>query len=204
MMHRRASRVLIALALFSLAAGRAEAQQFGVKGGVNVTDIAWGDELVLETPWAWGAVGGMFLRFQPAKMLSLQAEALISQLVIDFSAEGADVKNTLTNLQVPVLVSYTIRSGSSVRVRALGGGAMDIVLWARENVSGTINNIRDAVSPWSASLVAAADVEWGRWVLDGRYIFGLTNIYQTFEDELGFPSLTAKQRTIQGTVGWRF
>jgi hypothetical protein len=203
MLHRCVSRLLPAFALVGLAAGPAQAQQFGVKGGVNVADVAWSDELILETPWAWGAMGGIFMRFQ-LKALSLQTEALVTQLVIDFSAEGADVKNTLLDLQVPVLVAFTIKSGSTMRVRALGGGALDIVLLARENVSGTTAGIRDAVSPWSASLVAGADVEWGRWVFDGRYIFGLTNLYKTFEEAQGFPSLTAKQRAIQGTVGWRF
>jgi hypothetical protein len=203
MMPRHVSRVLLAITLVGLAAGGAEAQQFGVKGGVNLADVSWGDELILETAWGWGAMGGVFMRF-PLKGLSLQTEALVTQLVINFSTEIADLKNTLTSLQVPLLVGFTIKSGSSVRVRALGGGAMDIVLMARENVSGTINSIRDAVSPWSASLAAAGEVEWGRWVFDGRYIYGLTNLYKTFEAEQGFPSPMAKQRSIQGTVGWRF
>jgi hypothetical protein len=192
-------RFILVTALMAVA-GRAEAQEFGVKGGVQFTDIAWGDEILLETPWGWGLTGGMFLRFWPAKALSLQTEALVTQLVIDFSSEGSDAKNTLTNLQVPVLLRYTVVSGESLRVRALGGGAMDFVLFARESVGDESLDIRQTVAPWSASLVAAGEVEWRRWVFDVRYLFGLTDIYHP-DVAVAIP---AKQRSLQVTAGWRF
>jgi hypothetical protein len=192
-------RFILVIALIAVG-GRAEAQEYGIKGGVQFTDIAWGDEVVLNTPWGWGAVGGMFMRLQPAKAIPLQIEALVSQLVVDFSSEGADVKNTLTNLQVPVMVRYTISSGSSTRVRVQGGAAFDVLLLAREDVGGTKSDIRDSVAPWGASLVVAGEFEWRRWVFDARYLFGLTDIYAS-EVAADFP---AKQRAIQATVGWRF
>ena len=142
----------------------------------------------------------MFLRFWPAKALSIQTEALVTQLVIDFSSEGADSTNTLTNLEVPVLLRYTVVSGESLRVRALGGGAMDFVLLARENVGDQSLDIRQTVAPWGVSLVAAGEVEWRRWVFDVRYLFGLTDIYHQDVAE----TIPAKQRSLQVTAGWRF
>lgn len=192
-------RFVLVIALIAVG-GRAEAQQYGIKGGIQLTDAAWGDEVLLNTPWGWGAVGGLFLRLQPAKALPLQIEALVSQLVVDFSSEGADVKNTLTNLQVPVMLRYTVVSGASKRVRVQGGAAFDVLLLAREDVGGTKSDIRDAVAPWGASLVVAGELEWGRWVFDGRYLFGLTDLYSS-EVSTDFP---ARQRAIQATVGWRF
>lgn len=199
MMRRHPARLLLSLVLM-LAPASAAAQEFGVKGGIQFTDVAWGDQVIINTGWGWGAVGGMFVRLQPARALSLQVEALLAQLVVDFSSEGADVKNTLTNLQVPVLLRFTLKSGSKVRIRAQGGGAFDVLLFARDNVNGTTSDIRDAVAPWGASLVAAGEVEWGRWVFDGRYLFGLTDIYSTEVSTI----ISAKQRSLQGTVGWRF
>lgn len=199
-MPRLVARFVLVAGLIAAIGGRAEAQEYGVKGGIQFTDVAWGDQVVLDTPWAWGAVGGMFMRFQPAKAIPLQLEVLVSQLVVDFSGEGADIKNTLTNLQVPVMVRYTVVSGSSTRVRVQGGAAFDILLLARENVGGTRSDIRDSVAPWGASLVVAGEFEWGRWVFDARYLFGLTEIYAT-EVAAGFP---AKQRALQVTAGWRF
>lgn len=199
-MQRLVARFVLVAGLIAAIGGRAEAQEYGVKGGIQFTDVAWGDQVLLATPWGWGAVGGMFMRFQPAKAVPLQLEALVSQLVVDFSGEGADVKNTLTNLQVPVMVRYTVVSGSSTRVRVQGGAAFDILLLARENVGGTKSDIRDSVAPWGASLVVAGEFEWGRWVFDARYLFGLTEIYVT-EVAADFP---AKQRALQATAGWRF
>ena len=200
MMRRHLARVLLAILLVGLATGRAAAQEFGVKGGIQFTDVAWGDQVIINTGWGWGAVGGMFVRLQPARAVSLQVEALLAQLVVDFSSEGADVKNTLTNLQVPILLRFNLKNGSRVRMRALGGAALDVLLFARDNVNGTTSDIRETVAPWGVSLVAAGEVEWGRWVFDGRYLFGLTDIYSS-EVSTDFP---AKQRSLQGTVGWRF
>ena len=199
MMRTHVLRFVLVIALMAVGA-RAEAQEYGIKGGIQLTDVAWGDEVLLDTPWGWGAVGGMFVRLQPAKALPLQIEALVSQLVVDFSSAGADVKNTLTNLQVPVMLRYTVVSGSSKRVRVQGGAAFDVLLLAREDVGGTKSDIRDAVAPWGASLVVAGELEWGRWVFDGRYLFGLTDLYSS-EVSADFP---ARQRAIQATVGWRF
>ena len=200
MMQRHFARLALAVVLVAAIAGRAEAQEYGVKGGIQFTDISWGDQVVLNTPWGWGAVGGMFMRMQPAKAIPLQIEVLVSQLVVDFSSEGAEVKNTLTNLQVPVMLRYTVVSGSRARVRVQGGAAFDILLLAREDVAGTKSDIRDSVAPWGASLVVAGEVEWGRWVFDARYLFGLTEIYAS-EVSADFP---AKQRAVQATAGWRF
>lgn len=199
MMRTHVLRFVLVIALMAVGA-RAEAQEYGIKGGIQLTDAAWGDEVLLNTPWGWGAVGGMFLRLQPAKALPLQIEALVSQLVVDFSSAGADVKNTLTNLQVPVMLRYTVVSGTSKRVRVQGGAAFDVLLLAREDVAGTKSDIRDAVAPWGASLVVAGELEWGRWVFDGRYLFGLTDLYSS-EVSADFP---ARQRAIQATVGWKF
>jgi hypothetical protein len=200
MRHRHVARILLVVGLVVAVPGRAGAQEYGIKGGVQFTDVAWGDQVVLNTPWGWGAMGGMFMRLQPAKAIPLQIEALVTQLVVDFSSEGADVKHTLTNLQVPVMVRYTVVSGSSSLVRVQGGAAFDLLLLAREDVSGAKSDIRESVAPWGASLVVAGEFEKGRWVFDARYVFGLTEIYSS-EVSADFP---ARQRAIQATAGWRF
>jgi len=199
-MKHRCLSLTIAAAVLLAGAGSARAQDWGIKGGVNFGDVAWGDAVVLDTKWAIGAVGGMFMRFQPAKVISLQLEALVTQVVVDFSSEGADVTNTLTNLQVPVLIRYTVVNKPSMRVRAQGGASVDVVLFAQENVSGTTQDIRETVAPWGASFLIAAEVEWNRWVFDVRYILGVTDIYEQ-EVAADFP---AKQRAVQVTAGFRF
>jgi hypothetical protein len=202
-MSRRVCSAIAALVLPLATAGRADAQDWGIKGGVSLDDVKWGEEVVLDTATAIGAVGGAFVRVRPAGALSLQVEGLISQNVIDFSAEGVELTHTLLMVQVPVLARYRFFSGTSVRVSAQGGASFDLVLTARENVSGATSDIRESVAPWGASLVAAADVEWNRWVFDVRYIFGVTEIYQVPGDEVvnDFP---AKWRSIQVTAGFRF
>lgn len=197
MRNRVSIAATLALLVFASAA-RAEGQDWGIKGGVNLGDVKWGEETVTDTKSALGAIGGVFVRFRPFKALPLQVEGLVTQVVIDFSAEGVDLTHTLTDLQVPVLVRYTVVSGSSVRVSAAGGAAADVVLVAKDSVNSP--QFRDGVAPWSASLLAAAEVEWRRWVFDVRYVFGVTDLYRDKVAE-DFP---AKQRAIQITAGWRF
>lgn len=192
-------RAIAAILLTVCCAGKAEAQNWGIKGGVNLGDVKWGTE-VLDSKMSISPVGGAFWRWKPAKFLDLQFEGLVAQLVIDLSEEGAELKETLTLLQVPVLFKYTIVNREAVKVRAHGGASFDALLLARDEVNGESFDIRDAFAPWGASLVAGAEVDWHRWVFDGRYVFGLTDLYHPDIAE----TLPAKQRSIQITAGFRF
>ena len=178
----------------------AAAQQLGVKGGVNLSYIRWGPEVVIETKMAPGFVVGAFTRLKPFKGLDLQIEGLVSQLIIDVNVEDIVLTNTLTVVEVPVLVRYKLVSGRRLTVRAQGGAAFGLAVMARENVNGQKSDIKDAVAPWGASLVAAAEVEWGRrWVFDARYVFGLTDIYES-QVAIDFP---ARNQSVQVTAGFK-
>ena len=178
----------------------AAAQQLGVKGGVTLTDVRWGDAVEITTKRTPGFLAGVFTRVKPLKGIDLQIEAVVSQIVIDFAEADIVLKNTLTVVDVPVLVRYKLFSGKSMTVRAQGGAAFDLVVMARENVNGATADIKETVAPWGAALVAAAEVEWGRrWVFDARYVFGLTNIYEE-QVAIDFP---AKNQAIQVTAGFK-
>jgi hypothetical protein len=189
-----------AMLVTACVAGRAEAQGWGIKGGVNLGDVQWGSQVILDTKMSISPVGGAFWRWKPAKFLDLQIEGLVSQLVIDFSEEGSELKHVLTYAQAPVVWKYTIVHGETVQVRAHGGASFDFVVLAKDDVNGEKNDIKDTVAPWMASLVAGAEVDWHRWVFDVRYLVGITDIYVK-EVAADFP---AKQRSIQITAGFRF
>ena len=178
----------------------AAAQQLGVKGGVTLTDVRWGEAVEITTKRTPGFLAGAFTRVKPLKGIDLQIEAVVSQIVIDFAEADIVLKNTLTVVDVPVLVRYKLFSGKNMTVRAQGGAAFDLVVMARENVNGETADIKETVAPWGAALVAAAEVEWGRrWVFDARYVFGLTNIYEE-QVAIDFP---AKNQSIQVTAGFK-
>ena len=191
-----------ALLVMTCAVGRAEAQAqtqtWGIKGGVNLGDVKW--EVIVDTKMSISPVGGAFWRWTPAKFLDLQIEGLVSQLVVDFSAEGFEDKHLLTYAQAPVVWKYTIVNRESVKVRAHAGASFDFILLAKDDVNGEKIDLKDSIAPWGASLVAGADVDWHRWVFDVRYLIGVTDIYVKEVAE----NLPAKQRSIQITAGFRF
>ncbi len=198
-MLRRIIITVVGFGLFVAGAIDASAQEYGIKGGVNLTDVKWGVEV--DTKLAAAVVAGAFVRVRPLKPVELQIEALAVQQVIDFSEEGFVVKDTVTALQVPVLARYSVYSGRTIGVRALGGGAFDLVLIAREKVNDVTEDIKQTVAPWGAALVAAAEVGWtDRWAFDVRYVFGLTEIYRA-EVAVALP---AKQRSVQVTAAYKF
>src|SRR5262245_20298627 len=201
LMQTRLARTGVLVAVMLMGAARAEAQAtWGVKGGVNWSKVAWDDTVVLDTPYTFGIVAGAFIRLTPMKV-PLQIEGLVSQVVIDYSTGGSSVKDTVTYAEVPVLWRAVTFKGSGLKTTVVGGANFDVRIYGQENVNGATEKISDAFAPWGVSLVGGADVDWGaHWVFGARYLFGLTDIYDSVI-AVDFP---AKQRGFQFTAGWRF
>jgi hypothetical protein len=199
--HARAAVVAAVMLIMLSGAARAEAQTvWGVKGGVNWSDVRWGETVVIDTPYAFGLLAGAFVRL-PLFGLPLQVEGLVSQVVIDFSEGGSSVKNTVTYAEAPVLVRFPVFTKGNLKTNAHGGAAFDFRLYGQQDVNGTKEQISDTFAPWGVSLVGGADVDWGpHWVFGARYVWGLTDIYGSVVAE----SFPARQRGFQFTAGWKF
>ena len=202
-MRRSLTSILVCL-VFALAfAERAAAQSFGygAKGGISFTTQKFEEKQTLLSPSAeMGWVAGGLDRQNLFWSLELQVEALYAQRRTSFSDTVTD---TLTYLEVPILLRYPVFGPPSWRVHVVGGVVWSHLLEAREEVgsftSGAGDDIADKLEPNETAASIGADVQFKRrWVADFRYLYGLSEVYRSG------PPFVAKQRGFEITVSYRF
>ena len=174
-------------------AGPAAAQTWGVKGGLNLSDVALED---FDTSAEPSAVAGGFFRLPFIFGLQIQVEGLVAQRRVTFDDS---VRDELNYLEVPMLARYRVFSVGGRPVHALGGGVLAFRLSAKEVFSGgESEDVKDSYEPIDFGVSVGGEVALTRhWLVDVRYVFGVANIYN-------IPGFEAKFRTWQVTVGYGF
>jgi len=114
-------------------------------------------------------------------------------------AFGPDITDTITYIEVPVVARYAFVRGEGMTIRALGGGSMGFRIAASESVVGDSSSVKDAYKPFEFAMVFGGQVEWkNRWVFEGRYLFGLSDVY-----DVTIGGMETSQRGFQILVGYR-
>jgi hypothetical protein len=192
-----AAGVLTGLAL--LAAGEpASAQSLWVKGGINLSTVRFSppEEVGVDVSGEVGPTVGAALTFKDAARLSYE---LGGQLSIRRVAFGPDVTDTITYIEVPALARYAFVRGEGLTIRAVGGGSMGFRIAASESVGGDSSSVTDSYKPFDFAVVIGAQAEWKtRWVFEGRYLFGLSDVY-----DVTVGGFETSQRGFQILVGYR-
>jgi hypothetical protein len=177
----------------------ASGQSIWVKGGINLStvNVSPPEELGVDVSGDVGLTAGAALGFRDATALGFE---LGGQLSIRRVAFGSDIKDTITYIEVPAVARYAFVRGEGTTIRALGGGSMGFRIAASQSVLGESYSVKDAYKPFEFALVVGAQAEWkNRWMFEGRYLFGLSDVY-----EVTVGGLDTSQRGFQILVGYRF
>lgn len=187
---RRSLIAAVWLAANLAIAGRANAQTWGVKGGLNLANIDFQD---LKTSATSSAVAGAFVRLGLIG-IPLQIEGLFAQRRISFED---NIRDDLNFFELPVLARYRVATGRGGQaIHILGGGVLGARLSAHEVINDQSEDIKELYKPIEFGLAVGGEVTLSRhWLVDARYVFGLTNAYDD-------PNFEAKFRTFQLTVGY--
>jgi len=191
-------RVVAGAALILLSAAPAIAQGFGYggKAGMNLFTVSFEQDDSIAVSAKPAIVAGGFITIGLGSRLSVEVDGYYSERKFRF-AEG-DIVDTLSYIELPMLARFRIVTKEGWNVAAVGGAAVSFLQKAKETISGTAYDIKDAVSSTETSGVIGAQVQVGRrLVFDVRYLLGFTDVYAA-ED---FP---AKSRGFQITGGYRF
>lgn len=204
-------RVVLALCLLLVLAGPAAAQQrqWGVKVGPVFTAIEVEPEDADYGMRVAATLGG-FLVLPRTDRFALQLEALYtgrggkasSPLVI----ETLTVK--LDYIEFPVLARFTATRSASRSFFLFGGVAPALKLNAKVESGTTVTGQTYGASidadedyeMFDVAAIAGAGLDIGEYVvIDGRYSWGLMNVYKNPEVDA-----TVKNRAFAFTVGFRF
>lgn len=213
-MHRFiVGTVAVALALFAAGPLTAQDWYLGVEGGLNISDLdVEEEELDSETGLRIGAV----LRhdFAPEGLFGLQTGVAYSQKGASDEVDGGELAIELDYIEVPLLLTVNVPTGSSVRPRVYAGP--QVAFEASCSLVGTdgtttidvdcdaseLDELGFETKSTDFSLLFGGGLEVaagpGVVTFDGRYDLGLTNI----NDSPGVDQVDVKNRNIQLSVGY--
>jgi hypothetical protein len=210
MRHRLFPALLFVLLIPAMASAQAQprAVTFGVKAGASLSTLSLGDPSLTPTALT-NPVIGAFVTFRICRQLAIQPEVLYARrgATID---EGAGIlafteTERITYLAVPVFARLsfggTAREGH-IRPYVLAGPEFGFRLKATETgeILGAGTGTEDVLENYRRTdigLAVGAGVEIARFLVEGRYTLGLTNI-----DATGVSTL--KNRVFAILAGVRF
>jgi hypothetical protein len=201
---RSAVLVLVMLLACGGTAFGQQSASFGVKAGVNFANLNFeGDEDDAELDSRTRFVGGLFVVVPANSQFALQAEALFSQKGAKAEEEGFSSRISLNYIDIPVLARFSTPASSGASFHVFAGPSFSFKTSAEatsefEGEEET-EDLDEQVKGFDLGLVLGAGVEFGRFVLDGRYTWGMTDIND--EEEEG---LKVKTRTFAIMAGFRF
>ena len=189
----------LTLAASLLTPAVARAQAFGAKGGVTFVHIVHqpSEEFGITSSADTGFVGGAFVTLLDSKPFSIQVDGVVALRKVDF---GVSVQE-LTSFDVPVVARYRVLTSGAWLVRATSGITSTMIYKAEETTfGGDPFDVKETFESFILSAVVGGQAEWKkRWVFEGRYTFGLTEV-----DSEPIPGFTSRLRGFEITAGYRF
>lgn len=180
--------LLVFAALLLVAPGWAWAQPVtgGVKAGVvfaDLTNFEAALEDAMSTSMRTGFIGGGFVTF--GEPFAVQAEVLYTQKGTKAEELGVDVEVAIDQIEIPVLARYTFGTGTT-RGYVFGGPSFDFKVDAKLKASfegeDEEEDIDEDVETFEFAIVVGGGVEFGHFLVEGRFSLGLTDLVKDDED----------------------
>jgi opacity protein-like surface antigen len=150
--------------------------RFGAKIGLNIsnTDFNRGVPapiVPVDTKWKPGIAVGFLIQIPISKALSLQQEYLFSQMGGEIKNSGTEYK--FSYLSLPLFMKYRFLS----RFAVFAGPQLDLLIQAKQQVSGTNSDITHDTEERSVGAVAGVEYHVLRNMsFTGHYMHGLNHI----------------------------
>ena len=191
--------LLIAAAVFGLAASTSAQTTFGLKGGLNVANFGGDDAANSEA--RLGVVAGAFARVPFTPLLALQVEGLYSQKGEEYlNTAGFTESTRLDYLEVPATLRLSVPASPALDLGVSAGGYLGVPLNGQVEVDGIVEDDLDLNTDYG--FVVGADLGSGPFTIDARYSQGLTEAID-FDPALG-SNLDKKNQVVSLTFGYRF
>ncbi len=170
----------------------------GAKGGYNLANMSVSG---LETDWmnpgtlgSWMAGG--FIEFPLTKKILLRPELL-------YTTNGTDIPHgfvlRLSYIDVPMLLQLDVRESGKAIPYLYGGPTFGFLVGAKQTFSSGISyDVKSSAESTHMGLAFGAGVRVDRFLVEGRYVQGLTNVVKQST------GLTYKSRQFTIIGGVRF
>ena len=164
----------LVLVVTLLAARPANAQGLGLQGGFTYDTVS-GDDVLADIQGKSGWLVGLWYGGS-APVTFMGEMSYVTRATENESGE----KLQRSFLEFPTLLRVNLGS-SKYRVYPMGGPVFDIQLTA-EDADG--NSVDDVVNNYDVGILGGLGLQIGRFAIEGRYIWGLTDILNSNVDFL--------------------
>lgn len=173
---------MLAAAFFTGAQAQNSTARYGIKGGLNVSNLY--SNTVTDENARIGFNAGLYGQILSSEAFAIQTELLYttkgSQADYNSAFGNQNVKFNLNYLELPILAVFKL--GSAAEIHA--GGYASYLLNANINYTGAFANgtdqiNRDNLKSGDAGLVAGFGLNFGSVQVGARYNYGLVEIANT-------------------------
>lgn len=162
--------IIFIASLFLILTAKSQNVHFGVKGGLNVSQLHFNDNVSSESK-AGIHLGILAHIHTSSKTWAIQPELFYSMEGAK-NVDNSGVNYNLNYMNIPVLLQYLFENG----FRLEGGPQIGFLLSANRKGGGvTVQDKRFKSTAFSIPLGIGYLTSSG-WGLDARYVFGLSNI----------------------------
>lgn len=160
------------------------------KVGLNIANVTKGEG----TSTRVGLATGAEFEYQAADIVSVSFGALYSMQGCKGDLNGVDATAKLDYINVPILANVYVTKGLAVKLGVQPGFKVNGE-WKAEagNASATMKD--DNFKSFDFSIPIGLSYEYSNFVLDARYNFGCTKIYEDSD---------SKNSVFQITLGYKF
>lgn len=162
--------MIIAATFFLITDANAQQVHFGIKGGVNVSQLHFNDATNLDSKVGLNA--GFLAHIHASKTWAIQPELIYSLEGAKGRIANVNYTYNLNYLNVPVLLQYMFENG----FRLEGGPQIGFLINARTKVNGSSSDNKGFKSTAFSIPLGVGYLTTSGLGFDARYAFGLSNI----------------------------
>lgn len=197
-MKKAVVTVALLVAVLGLASPAAAQGAFGVRVGANFANLSFDPDDEEDTSTRTGLNVGAFAMFPVNPRFAFQPEVLYSQQGAKAKEGSFEATLKLDYVNVPLLGKIHLSTGQNP-VSLLVGPQVGFRTSAKIEGEGEEMDIKDQVESTDWGFVVGLSATMGKFVVDGRYTHGLTNINSLEDDDQ-----KVKNRVFTVSVGVMF
>lgn len=207
--------MMAAVLLFTAAPLFAEGMMFGIKGGLNMSNLTGEDAKIdfgVDPSTKMGFGGGVFFNYAFTELFGIQAEALYmmkgATYEVEFEGETFSANINADYIEIPLLLKVTIPTEGKIKPAIFAGPAFGFLMSAKAEGEGESTDIKDDLESMDIGILGGAEIgykmEKGMLFLSASYEVGMQTMVKPFDGEDGEEEVDVKNSNIGIYLGYAF
>jgi hypothetical protein len=196
--------LLVASVIFAASPLSAEGMMFGIKGGLNIANLA-GDD-VDNASWKAGMAGGAFMCYDVTEIFAVQPELLFTMKGAKSDHDDGEDTWKINYIEIPLLLKVNLPTEGAIDPSLYVGPGIGFLLSSKVSNGREVDQ-KDETASLDIGIIAggglAYRLETGAVGLELRYEVGMTSLAKNEDEDTG-DKPDIKNSVISIMVGYAF